>query len=255
MTPRSTGARRPRGEPSGSTALTCYDLSHPAPAEPRLRRVRSARPPTRAAPPTVHATAAAPCRVRAMSSRQSAASAPAHPDRRPAPARPARSGPGRCRARRGPRQRRGDRVRPTSRSRIDRHARAHRRGHRRPRHACTLRGSAACSRCLQPVEGAIDVHVDELFEPHPARGRDLPARRGRRSTSSRSCATPCCSSCRCAPLCRDDCAGLCPTCGADRNADRVRLRSRRARPPLGGPAVARALNLTRSLRWPSRSAR
>ena len=29
---------------------------------------------------------------------------------------------------------------------------------------------AACSRCLQPVEGEIDVHVDELFETAPLAG-------------------------------------------------------------------------------------
>ena len=78
------------------------------------------------------------------------------------------------------------------------------------------RWQAACSRCLAPVEGELDVHVDELFEPHPLAGEtyqldvdvvdlepllrdalllELPA----------------------APLCRPDCAGLCPTCGIDRN--------------------------------------
>jgi len=76
---------------------------------------------------------------------------------------------------------------------------------------------AACSRCLAPVEGDIAVHVDELFENHPLAGEtylldrdvidleplvrdalllELPAR----------------------PLCREDCAGLCPECGIDRNA-------------------------------------
>jgi uncharacterized protein len=75
---------------------------------------------------------------------------------------------------------------------------------------------AVCSRCLTPVDGEISTHVDELFEPHPLAGEtylldidvvdlepmvrdalllDLPA----------------------TPLCRDDCAGLCPTCGIDRN--------------------------------------
>jgi uncharacterized protein len=85
-----------------------------------------------------------------------------------------------------------------------------------------LRGSihapwqAACSRCLRPVTGEISVHVDELFEPAPLAGEtylleedtldlaplvrdaillELPG----------------------APLCADDCAGICPTCGVDRN--------------------------------------
>ena len=76
--------------------------------------------------------------------------------------------------------------------------------------------SAACSRCLEPVGGEISVHVDELFETHPLEGEtykldedvidleplvrdalllELPL----------------------APLCAADCAGLCATCGANRN--------------------------------------
>jgi uncharacterized protein len=76
--------------------------------------------------------------------------------------------------------------------------------------------AAECSRCLEPVEGTLAVGIDELFEPHPIDGEtylldhdtidldqvvrdavllELPP----------------------APHCREDCAGLCPTCGADRN--------------------------------------
>jgi uncharacterized protein len=76
--------------------------------------------------------------------------------------------------------------------------------------------SSACSRCLEPVGGEISVHVDELFETHPLEGEtykldddvidlepmvrdalllELPL----------------------APLCNADCAGLCATCGANRN--------------------------------------
>jgi uncharacterized protein len=75
---------------------------------------------------------------------------------------------------------------------------------------------ALCSRCLQPVAGEITVHVDELFETAPLAGEtypldddaldllplvrdalllDLPA----------------------APVCGEDCRGICPQCGADRN--------------------------------------
>jgi uncharacterized protein len=77
--------------------------------------------------------------------------------------------------------------------------------------------NASCSRCLAPVGGEIAVHVDELFELHPLAGEtyaleidiidlepmirdalllEVPAK----------------------PLCRDDCAGLCPSCGIDRNS-------------------------------------
>jgi uncharacterized protein len=80
----------------------------------------------------------------------------------------------------------------------------------------TAQWSSACSRCLEPVGGEISVHVDELFETHPLEGEtykldddvidlepmvrdalllELPL----------------------APLCNADCAGLCATCGANRN--------------------------------------
>ena len=83
---------------------------------------------------------------------------------------------------------------------------------------------AVCSRCLIPVEGEVTVHVDELFEPQPLEGEtyrldddsvdlepmvrdalvfELPA----------------------APLCDPDCAGLCPTCGADRNTTACECRT------------------------------
>jgi uncharacterized protein len=80
----------------------------------------------------------------------------------------------------------------------------------------TATWNAACSRCLEPVAGEISVHVDELFETHPLEGEtykldedvidleplvrdalllELPL----------------------APLCAADCAGLCATCGVNRN--------------------------------------
>jgi uncharacterized protein len=76
--------------------------------------------------------------------------------------------------------------------------------------------ASECSRCLRPIDGTLAVGVDELFEPHPIDGEtylldhdaidldqvvrdavvlELPP----------------------APLCRPDCLGLCPVCGADRN--------------------------------------
>jgi uncharacterized protein len=75
---------------------------------------------------------------------------------------------------------------------------------------------AVCSRCLQPVEGTIDVHVDELFETAPLAGETyqldddvldlLPLVRDVLLLELPT-----------APLCRADCAGICPECGADRN--------------------------------------
>jgi DUF177 domain-containing protein len=76
---------------------------------------------------------------------------------------------------------------------------------------------AACSRCLAPVTGTISVHVDELYERHPIAGEtylldaddivDLePLVRDALLLELPG-----------APLCRPDCAGLCSTCGIDRN--------------------------------------
>ena len=39
-------------------------------------------------------------------------------------------------------------------------------------------------------------------------------------------------------LCREDCAGLCPTCGVDRNVERVRLRRSRRPTPAGTPCAS-----------------
>ena len=82
----------------------------------------------------------------------------------------------------------------------------------------TTRWEGPCARCLQETSGELFVGVDELFEADPIAGEtypldgeicdleplvrdavllDLPQR----------------------PLCRADCAGLCPSCGADRNIE------------------------------------
>ena len=84
-----------------------------------------------------------------------------------------------------------------------------------------------CRRCLVDVGGELVVDVRELYEPRPDGYRD-PTKRptveqetyplaGESSTCCRWPATPCCSNLPLAPLCRPDCAGLCPSCGADRN--------------------------------------
>jgi uncharacterized protein len=75
---------------------------------------------------------------------------------------------------------------------------------------------AQCSRCLADVDGDIATHVDELFEPHPLAGEtylldvdviDLePLVRDALLLELPP-----------APVCNDECAGLCATCGIDRN--------------------------------------
>lgn len=73
-----------------------------------------------------------------------------------------------------------------------------------------------CSRCLTPVRGTFSVPVRELFEAAPIDGEtyqlegdevdlELPVRDCVLLDLPR------------APLCRDDCAGLCPVCGIDHN--------------------------------------
>jgi uncharacterized protein len=76
---------------------------------------------------------------------------------------------------------------------------------------------AACSRCLVPVGGDLALQVGELYERRPLEGEtyllsdddviDLePLIRDALLLELPS-----------VPLCRTDCAGLCPTCGVDHN--------------------------------------
>ncbi len=78
--------------------------------------------------------------------------------------------------------------------------------------------SAPCSRCLAATSGDLAATVDELFEPTPVDGEtylldgeilDLePMIRDALVLELPQ-----------APTCRDDCAGLCPQCGVDRNVE------------------------------------
>ena len=76
-----------------------------------------------------------------------------------------------------------------------------------------------CARCLRVVDHQVRVEVRELFALDPAEAGDdgyavLPDDRVPLDAMARDAivlAFPA------APLCRPDCAGLCPQCGADRN--------------------------------------
>ena len=79
----------------------------------------------------------------------------------------------------------------------------------------------ACARCLRPVAVPLRVEMDERFSRRPARGR------GRRG-ETRAIVDSCIDLTDCARellilelpmrvLCSEDCKGLCPVCGADRN--------------------------------------
>ena len=77
-----------------------------------------------------------------------------------------------------------------------------------------------CRRCAAPVTGELAVEVRERFVDAPRSGPESTRSSTRSptisSTSARWCGTRSCST-PMAPLCRDDCAGLCALCGADRN--------------------------------------
>ena len=73
-----------------------------------------------------------------------------------------------------------------------------------------------CRRCLRPVRDDLAVEVREIYEPrkgiketYPLVGDQLDLMPLARDAVLLHLPT--------VPLCRDDCAGLCPQCGADRN--------------------------------------
>lgn len=76
--------------------------------------------------------------------------------------------------------------------------------------------TANCSRCLEPVSGPFTVAVRELFEKEPVEGETYPVVDDEidlelplRDAVVLELPT--------VPLCRRDCAGLCPSCGVNRN--------------------------------------
>ncbi|MHB8669737.1 MAG: YceD family protein, partial [Acidimicrobiales bacterium] len=75
---------------------------------------------------------------------------------------------------------------------------------------------AECRRCLGPVGGTARAEFRELFEPRPMEGETWPLRHEEVDLEplvrdALLLELPL------APLCRKDCRGLCPTCGADLN--------------------------------------
>jgi uncharacterized protein len=78
-----------------------------------------------------------------------------------------------------------------------------------------------CVRCLRQFDVDLQVQVRELFGLQPRDGEDegyavLPDDRLPLDTMARDALV---LDFPAFPLCRPDCAGLCPDCGADRNAD------------------------------------
>ena len=71
-----------------------------------------------------------------------------------------------------------------------------------------------CRRCLRPVEGRLSAEVLEVFEDEPVEGETskLDVDRIDLEPLAREAVL---LELPLAPLCADDCAGLCPTCGAE----------------------------------------
>jgi len=84
-------------------------------------------------------------------------------------------------------------------------------------------GSAAvewtglCRRCLAPVGGRAAAQFQELYEPRAREGETYPLK-GDRIDLAPLAREALLLELPLAPLCQEACAGLCPACGADRNA-------------------------------------
>ena len=71
-----------------------------------------------------------------------------------------------------------------------------------------------CRRCLEPVTGELRADVLEVFEAEPSEGETL-FLDGDRIDLEPVAREAVLLGLPLAPLCREDCKGLCPTCGAD----------------------------------------
>ena len=73
-----------------------------------------------------------------------------------------------------------------------------------------------CRRCLRPIDGTAVAEVDEIFQ-HEPRVDDAVEIVGDQIDLAPVVREYVLLELPEAPLCRDDCAGICPECGADRN--------------------------------------
>lgn len=92
-------------------------------------------------------------------------------------------------------------------------------------------GAADCARCLRPIEYPIDLIIEEEYLPmvdvmtgalvEPPEGQDDAYRIDNRHMIdlTESIEQYWAMSVPMAPVCRDDCQGLCPVCGNDREAE------------------------------------
>ena len=73
-----------------------------------------------------------------------------------------------------------------------------------------------CRRCLRPVAGEVQTHVRELYEEH-SDGEETYPLRGDQLDLAPLARDAVLLELPLAPLCIEDCLGLCPECGANRN--------------------------------------
>lgn len=73
-----------------------------------------------------------------------------------------------------------------------------------------------CSRCLRPVGGIVVSDVRELFESRPD-SEDIYSLSGDQADLEPLARDAVLLGLPLAPLCAEDCPGLCPACGSDRN--------------------------------------
>jgi uncharacterized protein len=73
-----------------------------------------------------------------------------------------------------------------------------------------------CRRCLGPAEGPVEADVHELYQVRPS-SEEAFAFDGEQLDLEPMVRELVVMELPPAPLCRPDCAGICPTCGADRN--------------------------------------
>ena len=78
------------------------------------------------------------------------------------------------------------------------------------------RWSGECRRCLAPLGGPIAVPVNELYQTRPKDPEAFPIE-NEQIDFQHMVREALLLDVPSAPLCRDDCAGICPLCGADRN--------------------------------------
>lgn len=80
----------------------------------------------------------------------------------------------------------------------------------------TSKWAGECRRCLGEASGDIDARIREVFEKHPTEGDTYPID-GDYVELEGLVREAAMLELPVAPLCRPDCAGLCATCGANKN--------------------------------------